>query len=65
MPSYALFWTETPWPDLRILHDQISGGDSILRTTFCGDHAVVSFCSMAHYDITIGNDVVEMAIVTS
>ncbi len=42
------------------LHTQISGGDSILSTTFCVDHVVETtfyFCSLTLYDITIGNDV--------
>ncbi len=42
----------------RNLHTQISDGDSVLSTTFCGDHIVDTiFCSVAHYDITIGNDI--------
>ncbi len=43
----------------RNLHNQISSGDSIQRTTFCGNQVVDTtfFCSMTHYDITIGNDV--------
>ncbi len=41
----------------RNCHTSISSGDSILSTIFCGDHAVdITFCSMTHYDITIGND---------
>ncbi len=40
------------------LHTQISGGDSVLSTTFCTDHIwTLRFCSTTHYDITIGNDV--------
>ncbi len=40
------------------LHNQISGGDSIQSTTFCGNQVVdTTFCSMAHYYITIGNAV--------
>ncbi len=42
----------------RNLHTQISSWDSVLSTTFCMDHIrTLLFCSMAHYDITIGNDV--------
>ncbi len=40
------------------LHTQISSGDSVLSTTFCGNHvADTTFCFMTHYDITIGNDI--------
>ncbi len=40
------------------LHTQISSGDSVLSTTFCGNHAVdPTFSFMTHYNITIGNDV--------
>ncbi len=42
----------------RNLHTQISIGHSILSTNFCVDHIVdTTFCSMPHYDITIGNDI--------
>ncbi len=34
---------------------QISGGDFILKTTFSWDY--VPFCSITHYDFTIGNNV--------
>ncbi len=42
----------------RNLHTQIFGGDSVVSTPF----SVITlwtllFCSMTHYDITIGNDV--------
>ncbi len=41
-----------------IRHGDIKGGDSILSTAFCWDNIVdTMFCSMTHYDITIGNDV--------
>ncbi len=40
------------------LHTQISGGDSVLSTTFCRDHIwTLRLYSMTHYDITIGNDI--------
>ncbi len=41
------------------LHNQISSRDSVQSTTFCGNQVVdtTCFCSMTHYDITIGNDV--------
>ncbi len=40
------------------LHTQISGGDSVLSTTFCGITLwTIRFCSMTHYDISIANDV--------
>ncbi len=40
------------------LHTQISGGDSVISTTFCGITLwTIRFCSMTHYDITIANDV--------
>ncbi len=40
------------------LHTQISSGDSVQSTTFCSDHIwTLRFCSMTHYDSTIGNDV--------
>ncbi len=39
------------------LHTQISVGDSVLSTTFCGDHVVDIMTSMAYYDIRVGNDV--------
>ncbi len=39
------------------LHTQISSGDSVLSTTFCGDHIMdTTFLFHDHYDITIGND---------
>ncbi len=39
-------------------HILISGGDSVLNTTFCEDHIVgTTFCFMTHYDITMGNDI--------
>ncbi len=42
----------------RNLHTEISGGDSVVSTTFS---AIILWtllvCSMTHYDITIGNDV--------
>ncbi len=42
----------------QFLHTQISGGDSILSTTFCGDDIVnIVFCSITYYNITIGNEV--------
>ncbi len=42
----------------RNLHTQISSGDSVLNTTFCGITLwIIRFCSMTHYDITIANDV--------
>ncbi len=42
----------------RNIHTQISGGDSVLSTTFCGIPLwTIHFCSMTHYDITITNDV--------
>ncbi len=42
----------------RNLHNQISSGDSVQSTTFCGNQVVdTTFFSMTHYDITIGNDV--------
>ncbi len=42
----------------RNLNTEISGGDSVRSTTFCVDHVMdTTFCSMTHYDITIGNDV--------
>ncbi len=38
------------------LHTWISGGDSVLSTTFCGDHVVdTTFLFYDHYDITIRN----------
>ncbi len=41
------------------LHNQISGGDSVQRTTFYGNEEVDTtfFCSMTHYDVTICNNV--------
>ncbi len=40
------------------LHTQISGGDSVLSTTFCGITLwKICFCSMTHYDIIIAKDV--------
>ncbi len=40
------------------LHNQISSGDSIQSTTFCGNQEVdTTFYSVTHYDITIGNNV--------
>ncbi len=45
------------------LHNQISGRDSVQSTTFGWNQVVDTtffvpwFCSMTHYDITIGNDV--------
>ncbi len=41
------------------LHTQISSGDSILSTTFCGDHVVDTtvFCSLNHNDFAIGNGI--------
>ncbi len=40
------------------LHTQISSGDSVLSTTFCGITLwTIDFCFMTHYDITIANDV--------
>ncbi len=42
----------------RNLHTQISGGDSILSSSFCGITLwTIHFCSMTHYDFTITNDV--------
>ncbi len=43
----------------RNLHNQISSEDSVQSTTFCGNQVVDTtlFCSITHYDITIGNDV--------
>ncbi len=42
----------------RNLHTQISGGDSVLSTTFCGITLwTIHFCSITYYDITITNDV--------
>ncbi len=42
----------------RNLHKQISGGDCVLSTIFVGiKYWTLFFCSMTHYDITIGNDV--------
>ncbi len=42
----------------RNLHNQISSGDSVQSTTFCGNQVVdTTFFFMTHYDITIGNDV--------
>ncbi len=39
-------------------HTQISGGDSVLNTTFCGITLwTILLCSMTHYDIPIANDV--------
>ncbi len=40
------------------LHTQISSGDSVLSTTFCGITLwTIRFCSMTHYAITIPSDV--------
>ncbi len=40
------------------LHTQISGGDSVLSTTFCGITLwIIHFCFMTHYDITIAKHV--------
>ncbi len=40
------------------LHFEIASGNSVLSTTFSEDYAVdTTYCSMTHYDITIGNDV--------
>ncbi len=42
----------------RNLHTQISGGDSVLSTTFCWITLwTIYFCSLTHYDITITNDI--------
>ncbi len=39
------------------IHTQISGGDSVLSTIFVWGSCSGHFCSMNHYNITIGNDV--------
>ncbi len=43
----------------RNLINQIFGGDSVQSTTFLWESSsgTLLFCSMTHYDITIGNDV--------
>ncbi len=42
----------------RNLHTQISSGDSVLSTTFCGITLwIIHFCFMNHYDIKIAKDV--------
>ncbi len=42
----------------RNVHTQISSGDSVLSTTFCGITLwIIHFCFMTHYDITITKDV--------
>ncbi len=42
----------------RNLHTQISGGDSVVSTTFFVITLwTLRFCFMTHYDIAIGNDV--------